>query len=165
MKVVDIAEEIFIDAFEPSYTSVPAIAFWIRGKVGSINNYLCEDFIIGSNGEISNSCGCISIDAVAVIKQYYRVYDLEHQVNNNMNALAGSDALIEVNDNFGGASYRKVNRNEISKTLLSLRKDEINILNSLINAYRIKKSVPSQVAGDDTIPAYYGERFVTVRNV
>jgi hypothetical protein len=165
MKVVDIAQEIYIDAFEPTYTSVPAIAFWIRGKVGTINNSLCEDFVINDNGEISNSSGCVSIEAVAVIKQYYRVYDLERQVNNNMNALAGSDALIEVNDNFGGASYRKVNRNEISKTIITLRKDEIKNLDNLIAAYKITKSNPAQVSGDDTIPAYYGEKLVTVRNV
>lgn len=165
MKVVDIAQEIYIDAFEPSYTSVPAISFWIRGKIGAINNVLCEDFKIDDQGEVSNSSGFISIDAVSVIKQYYRVYDLEHQINNHMNALAGNDTLIEVNDNFGGSSFRKVNRNEIAKNLASIRKDEINILNNLISAYKISRSVPNQVAGDDTQAAEWGEKLITIRNV
>lgn len=165
MKIVDIANEIFIDSFEPSYTSVPAIAFWIRGKIGTLNSAICEDYQIDDNGEVFNDNGPISMDAVAIIKQYYRVYNLEYQYNNQLNALANNTGLIEVQDNFGGATFRRVNKNEIAKNIASVRKDEIEVLNNLVSLYKINKGRPTQVAGDDTQSGQWGERLITVRNV
>lgn len=165
MKVVDIANEIYIEASSPTSTSISAISFWIRGKVGAINSLLCEDFTIDDNTqEISNCSGAISIDAVAIIKQMYRLYDLQLQVANNMNAIA-NDSLTSVQDNFGGAMFTRVNKNEVAKTLLSMRKDEMTMLNTLVGAYKINRGRPAQVAGDDTVAAMWGEHLVSIRNV
>lgn len=158
MKVVDIAQEIFIDAGSPTSTSIPAIAFWIRGKVGSINNLLYESFsiskdtyeILGDNGEE------ISPEAVAVIKQMYRVYDYEVQIRSNLNSLA-TDSILQVEDN--GSSVTRVNRNEVSKTLASIRKNEIDALENMVTAYRCRSSEPSQIAGDDTTEGVFTSSF------
>jgi hypothetical protein len=165
MLIVDIAQEIYIEAGEPTSTSVPAIAYWIRGKVGTINSLLCENFCISSDTfEIIDCCGVIGLNVAAVLKQMYRLYDLQVQVNNNMNAMA-QDQISSVEDSFGGGKFTRYNKNEISKTLISMRKDEIEILNKLVAAYKINKAVPIQVAGDDTIPAMWGEHLVSLRNV
>lgn len=162
MKVVDIAQEIYIDAGSPTTTSIPAIAFWIRGKIGTINNLLYESFtissdtyeIFGDNGEE------ISPEAVAVIKQMYRVYDYELQIRSNLNALA-TDSILQVEDN--GSSVTKVNRNSVSQTLASIRKNEIEQLDNLVTAYRSRSAEPSQVAGDDTVEGIFISSFDYVR--
>ena len=38
MKVVDIATEIFEELGQPDYLSIPAVSFWVRNKIGSLNN-------------------------------------------------------------------------------------------------------------------------------
>jgi hypothetical protein len=153
MKVVDIANEIYSEAGNPSTTSIPAIAFWIRAKVGAINNLLFESFTIDDTTfEIKNANGEISPDAVAIIKQMYKLYDYEVQIRANMNALL-TDSILRVEDQ--GSSVTKINRNEVSKTLQAIRKDEITLLNQQVNAYRSGSSLPSQVAGDDTVQGSY----------
>lgn len=165
MKVVDIANEIYIDAGSPTNTSIPAIAYWIRGKIGTINNLLFEDFIINDGFEIVDGGGDeIPIEAVAIIKQMYRLYDYEVQIRNNMNALA-TDSLLEVTDNFGGAGFRRINKNEVSKTLITIRKDEINAFNNLVTAYRMRGTSPVQVAGDDTQPAWLNPFVTYIRTI
>jgi hypothetical protein len=167
MKIIDIANEIYEESFEPTYTSIPAISFWIRGKIGTINSLLCEDFQINSSTLEINYCDGseISIDAVAIIKQLYRLYDLQQQVNNLMNALA-SDSLLSVKDAFGGGEYTRVNKNSMAQTLISLRKDEMKTFDILVGAYKINRGKPLAVNGDDTISApYWNEGYTSLRDV
>jgi hypothetical protein len=155
MKVVDIATEIFIDAGSPSDTSIPAIAYWLRTKVGSLNTLVYEDLYINEAQEIFNAKDGseISPELVSLLKQMYKVYDLEVQVRSFRNALA-ADAVLQVTDNLGGTSFKRVNRNEVMKTLVALRKDELTWLSKMIDSYRSLTSAPSQVAGDDTVSGY-----------
>ncbi len=157
MKVVDLANEIWIEMGEPSSTSVPAIAFWIRGQVGQINSLLFEDFEIqeGDEYNIVDGGGTeISINAASIIKKLYLIYDYDLQIRSQMNALA-SDTLLSFKE-ADGSSFTRTNRNEISKTLASLKKDEMAALKALISAYRANKASALQVAGDDTVPGIYG---------
>ena len=48
MKVVDISDAIYRDLGEPSSISIPAIAFWVRENVGSLNNAINTDFSVNS---------------------------------------------------------------------------------------------------------------------
>jgi hypothetical protein len=162
MKVVDIANEIYIDSGSPSSTSVPAIAFWIRGKVGEINNLLFEDFTINDALEIVDGDGEISFEAVSIIKKLYKIYDYEISVRSNMNALA-SDSIIEVTDQ--GSSIRKVNRNEVSKTFVNLKNIEEESLQRLITSYRLRGASPQQVTGDDEVRGYNGVGGYTVTDL
>lgn len=166
MLIVDIANEIWIDEGSPTNTSIPAIAFWIRGQVGRVNNLLCEDLQINeSTLEITHCNGkLISLDIISIFKQLYRLYALQLQINNNMNFLA-SDSLISVVDRFAGGSFTRINKNEISKTLISFRKDEIEILNNLVGAYKISQSRVLAVNGDDDHRGYREEPFISLRNV
>jgi hypothetical protein len=157
MKIVDIANEIYSDIGSPTSTSIPAIAFYIRGQVGKINNLLYENFYIeetsGQYEIFDDSAAEISIDAVAIMKKIYEIYDLDVQIRAQMNALA-SDTILEFTE-VDGSSFRRTNRNEISKTLSSMKKDELQVLKDMVNAYRIHKAVPAQVAGDDTVEGIF----------
>lgn len=153
MKVVDIANEIYIDSGSPTATSIPAIAFWIRGKVGEINNLLIEEFVISDAYEITRADGTeISIEAVSIIKKLYKIYDYEVQIRTHMNALL-TDSVLEVSDQ--GSSVKRVNRNEVSKTFASLKNSETTALNKLVQDYRNRAAQPGQIVGDDTVPSYY----------
>jgi hypothetical protein len=153
MKIVDIANEIFVDIGQPTSTSVPAIAFWVRGKIGDINNLLCEDFVFSSTYEIVDGNGDeIAPEVVAILKKLYKIYDYENQIRVNLNALT-TDSIIEVTDQ--GSSVRKVNKNEVSKTLASLKTGEEQSVKEMITGYKLRLGAPSQVTGDDDVRGYY----------
>jgi hypothetical protein len=153
MKIVDIANEIFVDSGQPTSTTIPAIAFWVRGKIGDINNLLCEDFIFNNAYEVVNGNGDeIAPEAVSIIKKLYKIYDYEVQIRSNLNALT-TDSIIEVMDQ--GSSVRKVNKNEVSKTLASLKTSEETSVKEMVTAYKLRAGAPQQVTGDDEIRGYY----------
>ena len=53
MKIVDIADEIHRELGSPSTLSIPAIAFWVRTNVGSMNNHLNTSYEIDSSSRDS----------------------------------------------------------------------------------------------------------------
>ena len=175
MKVVDLANELLIDEM-PQGTSISAVAHWIRGTIGYLNTMLYEDFSISPiNYEILDNShtreyyqqnwyiNCdllqagqptLNIEAAAIIKQLFRIYNLQLQVQNNMNAINQND-LLSVNDNFGGGQFTRINRNEVAKTLISMRKDEIAILKDMVGKYCIGNAKVRSVSGDDFYTPYY----------
>jgi hypothetical protein len=149
-----------VDSGSPTDTSIPAIAFWIRGKIGTLNTLLYEDFAYDPvTLELTANGGELSYEAIAIIKQLYRVYDCDLQIRKQMNAL-NADSIISWEDQ--GTAIRKVNRNTVSQTYVMLRKEELKTLTDMITAYRNRSSQPSQVSGDDILagflpiyPGYY----------
>lgn len=145
---------------EPTNTSIPAISYYIRGQLGAINNLLFEDFYIDNTTyEILDGGGIeIDINAVAILKQIYRIYDYNLRIRSNMNSLT-TDSILRVEDD--GSSVQRTNRNEVSKTFASLKSSEESILKDLITAYKMKLSSPQSVTGDDTIVGTYGEKTIS----
>ena len=180
MKVVDIADEIFRELSEPSTISIPSISFWIRSNVGELNNRINTTFKIKENApdayEFSGSfinasnepqafneatgalgLGNPSIVAIqpeeaSILKKMYTVHYYDQQIRTTVGA-ASSDPIVEVASD--GSRVRKINKNELSKTYISLKKEEYSELKDLINAYKLRKASPVQVAGDDTVRGQY----------
>ena len=180
MKVVDIADEIFRELSEPSTISIPSISFWIRSNVGELNNRINTTFKIKENApdayEFSGSfinasnepqafneatgalgLGNPSIVAIqpeeaSILKKMYTVHYYDQQIRTTVGA-ASSDPIVEVASD--GSRVRKINKNELSKTYVSLKKEEYSELKDLINAYKLRKASPVQVAGDDTVRGQY----------
>ena len=150
MKVVDIADEIYRELGSPSGLSISAIAFWARTNVGELNNLLYSKFVLNATTlEIKDDCDEeVSPEAVAILKKMYYVHNYDLEIKKNLISIS-SDSIIEVSDQ--GSSVRKINRNEVSKTLANLRRQEIESLNKLAAAYKMRESQPRQVAGTDTI--------------
>jgi hypothetical protein len=124
MKVVDIATEIYIEQGSPSTTTIPAIAYWVRTKVGWLNAQVYEELSINDALEIMNKGAEITPELVSIIKQAYKVYDLELQIKSLSLAIA-TDGILSVTDNLGGTSFTRVNRSEVMKTITQSRKDEL----------------------------------------
>jgi hypothetical protein len=82
----------------------------------------------------------------------YFVHYYDKQIRSTIGA-ASTDPVVEVASD--GSRVRKINKNELSKTYLALKKEEYMELTDLINAYKLRKTSPVQVAGDDTVRGEY----------
>jgi len=162
MKVVDISDDIYRELGSPSALSIPAIAFYVRGSVGALNSHINTVYMLNASLEIEETVTDnsdttvtteIGIAEAAILKKMYMVHFYDAKIRTNLTAL-DSDTIVEVTDQ--GSSVRKVNKNEVSKTLLSIRNQEYEGLQKLISQYKISKSSPNQVAGDDTTEGFYG---------
>jgi hypothetical protein len=157
MKVVDIANEIFIELGEPSSLSIPAITFWVRSNIGKLNNAINTEFFIKFDTfdiqrKIDGHDKDIGIDEASILKKMYFVYYYDTQIRVNVRGLE-TDAVVEVSSD--GMRVRKTSKTEIIRYLTSLKRLELDELNKMINYYRIHKAVPRQVAGDDTEAGFY----------
>ena len=157
MKVVDIANEIFIELGEPSSLSIPAITFWVRSNVGKLNNAINTEFSVKESTleikrKINDIETNIGIDEASILKKMYFVYYYDTQIRANVRGLE-TDAVVEVSSD--GMRVRKTSKTEIIRYLTSLKRLELDELNKMINYYKIHKAIPRQVAGDDTTAGYY----------
>ena len=84
----------------------------------------------------------------------YVVHYYDKQIRSTVGA-ASTDPIVEVASD--GSRVRKINKNELSKTYLALKREEYAELMDLVNAYKLRKSTPVQVAGDDTVR---GENYI-----
>ena len=69
-----------------------------------------------------------------------------------------SDDVVEVTHN--DTKVRKLDKNQLIKTVSAEKKQEEEALTMLISAYRGKKFVPGQVVGDDIIAGEFPNGFV-----
>ena len=111
--------------------------------------------VSGDNG-IASAPAIVGIqpEEVAILKKMYVVHYYDKQIRSTVGA-ASTDPIVEVASD--GSRVRKINKNELSKTYLALKKEEYMELTDLINAYKLRKSSPVQVAGDDTVR---GENYI-----
>lgn len=109
--------------------------------------------ISGETGATSDPV-IVSIQAeeAAVLKKMYIVHYYDQQIRSTVGA-ASTDPVVEVASD--GSRVRKINKNELSKTYLALKKEEYMELVDMINSYKLRKSSPVQGAGDDTIRGEY----------
>ena len=109
--------------------------------------------VSGDNG-IASAPAIVAIqpEEVAILKKMYVVHYYDKQIRSTVGA-ASTDPIVEVASD--GSRVRKINKNELSKTYLALKKEEYMELMDLINAYKLRKSSPVQVAGDDTVRGEY----------
>ena len=169
MKVVDIATEIFTELSEPASLSVESISYWLRMNVGELNNHLNTSFRLDESSEINNNIDKedrepsafnssltfvaeIGPEEKAVLKKMYMVHYYERQLRSTLGA-ASNDPVVEVVSD--GSKVRKINKNELSKTYTSLKKQEYDELIHMINSYKNRVSSPVQVAGNDNIAGRY----------
>jgi hypothetical protein len=149
MKIVDIADEIFQELNEASNISIPAIAFWLRNNVGVLNNFINTTYSVDSTTYELNDSDSVEIgeNEKAILKKMYFVHYYDLKIRENIINIS-SDSVISVSDD--GSSVTKINKNEITKALSQIKRQEYDQLQDLINAYKLDKSSPMQVAGDDT---------------
>ena len=107
-----------------------------------------------SNNGTASTPAIVAIqpEEASILKKMYVVHYYDQQIRSTVGA-ASTDPVIEVASD--GSRVRKINKNELSKTYISLKKEEYSELTDLINAYKLRKASPVQVAGDDTVAGQY----------
>jgi hypothetical protein len=151
MKVVDIADEIFRELAYPSDLSLPAIAFWLRSNIGTLNNVINSTYaVLSSTLEFDTD---LTDQEKSIFKKLYNIHYYDLKIRSTLGA-AANDAILEVSSD--GATVKKINKNELSKTYVSIRRLESEELTKLVFSYKQNASSPLQVAGDDTLrgPSY-----------
>jgi|TARA_Y100001963_G_scaffold159882_1_gene265959 hypothetical protein len=152
MKVVDIADEVFRELGEPTTLSIPAISFWLRANVGQLNNYIHTEYEINSSDlEIAIIDGTtvteIGEEEKAILKKMYFIHFYDQKLRSHMTTM-DTDTVLAVRD--GDSSVTKINRNEVARSIASVKSQEYSELMRMIQSYTGTKAKPSQVAGDDT---------------
>lgn len=160
MKVVDIADELYNELGSPSTLSIPAITYWLRSNIGSLSNYLNEVFTLNTTTldiekTVNEEKVQIDEDEKDILKKMYHVHFYDITLRSTISA-AGTDSVVEIQTD--DTRVRKINKNELTKTYISLKRMEQEELNKLINGYKIKKSAPLQIAGDDTVKGQFPHR-------
>jgi len=153
MKVVDIADELFRELNEPSDLSIASIAFWLKTNVGNLNTLICTELEINTSGEIVTSDGTeITLEEANVFKQMYNVYWATRETRKHLGA-SGTEVVLSVDSD--GHSVRRANKTTLGSEFRQLAKDESEKLAKLVEALSLGKTLPRQVAGDDTEQVYY----------
>jgi hypothetical protein len=163
MKVVDIADELFREVSEDSDYSIASISYWVRANIGRLNSHLYTFFEINSSYEISQKTDKendntlveaeITLDEAAILKKMFLIYYYDRTIRTNITN-AGTDTIVQVTDQ--GSTVRKINKNEVIKSLTSLKRQEYQEMKDLIRDYRAHQIKPRQVVGDDTIKGVHG---------
>ena len=156
MKIVDLADQIFRELGEPSDLTIPAISYWIRSNVGGLNNYINSSYKVKeSTLEIVDGDGKeIGLDDAVVLKKMYTIHFYDLKIRKNIGVVE-TETIISVSD--GEQSVTKINKNQITVALTSLKRAEEAELHRLVTAYKSDKSSPQQVAGDDTEQGRFGQ--------
>ena len=149
MKIVDIANEVYMELGELSSLSIPAIAFWLRTNVGSLNTRINSTYSIGTDFEITPDLGLKEKD---ILKKMYMVHYYDTQLRSSLGA-ASTDTWVEISSD--GTSVRRVNKIQQSQTYQTAKKIELEELEKLVHAYKVDACSPIQVAGNDTTEGLY----------
>ncbi len=157
MKIVDIANEIYMELGSPSDLSIPPIAFWLRTNIGFLNSKINSDYLVDevdfeikeTNNGITSEIG---IEESYILKKLYLIHFYDVKLRESLGA-ASVDTWVEIESD--GTSVRRVNKIQQSQTYQVAKKTEMEDLDKLIHSYKNKRSKPTQVVGDDTIAGNY----------
>jgi len=160
MKVVDIAQEIYFDLNSPSDLSLAAISFWIRANIGNLNNTIFSSFIINDSYEITESDAEININAVAILKKMYMVHRYAVIIRSKITEVSAND-VVEIQDQ--DTRVRRIDKNQLIRSISAEKKQEEEELRFLISNYRANKSSPGQVIGDDIVAGSFPTDYPYIR--
>lgn len=148
----EIAAEIYTDLEDTSSVSQSGISYWLRTNIGALNNRINTVFNAPASGNLpfyqGASSGILDMEEQEknIFKSIYLLRYYSRQIQSSLGA-AGLDPIVEIESD--GARVRKISRNEISKTWITLRKDVSKELDNQIFAYTYNKSSPKSINGDD----------------
>ncbi len=151
MKIVDAADQIWRNLDSPTDSSISSIAAWLRfnTNLGKLNDLINKGYTIDSNLEIIDRSGNeIDSGEIAIYELIYNVNYFERQIKKFLGA-GSVDVMILQEATSDNGTLRFVNRNEIAKSFIQVKKDKETELGKLVNNYKFSNSRASQVTGDD----------------
>jgi len=158
MKIVDIANELYMELGEPKTLSIPPIVFWLRTNIGNLNSRLNTTYEI--NGTTYELTPEITHKEKDILKKMYMIHHYDAKLRESLGA-ASTDTWVEISSD--GTSVRRVNKIQQSQTYQVAKKTEMEELDKLVAAYKLSGSTPIQVAGDDTVEGVYDPSHIHIR--
>ncbi len=140
MTIQTLSEDIFRELGSPASLSVPAVAYWARNHIGSLNSLLRTNFVLASDS--LNVVPEIAEEEKVVLQKLFNIYYYDTQIRASLGA-AGIDTVLEVTSD--GATVRTASRNEIAKTWVQFKKTEQEDLAQLVAFYLAANVAPLQV--------------------
>lgn len=148
--LIEVSERISQNLDSPDSPTVGVINFWLRHSIGNLNNLLNTGYTIDqTNGTIEPD---LTENDAAIFQHMYLIHYYDGKIRANLGA-AAIDPILEVAEN--GAIVRMVNRNSIALTFTQLKRQEQEVLDTLVMHYRMNNATPQQVVGDDTTEEWY----------
>ena len=144
MNLSSLADQIFRELAQPSDISIPSVAFWLKSNLGMLNTRLETDFHLDENADFQGSSPLE--EAMNIFKHLYQAYYWTRRVSAAAGAASYDASVIEITE--GDVTTRLVNRNEVAKTFLSMKRDVESSTNRLIADYRSNQAKPVQVSGE-----------------
>lgn len=159
--ITQISDETYEELGRPDDTSISAIAFWMRSNIGTLNILINKSFVLNSDESITPE---IDRDARNILTRMFEVRYYAKKLLNTTGA-AGYSPVKRVNSDGMSVEYMEVSN--MCKVWLEAKKEAQLELDTLVNAYKVDKVMPNQVAGDDTEASTYwiSNSFVNSRNV
>jgi hypothetical protein len=146
MKLVDIANEIFVELEEPEDNSIPQIVYWLSSNIGKLNILLSTDIIIEDDYTLE-----INVSEKEIFKTLYHVNYLSKLVKSNLGAAAYDwSELVE-----GDSRVRRVSKNELAKNYYSMKKDLQTEVEDLVFYYKQNQCLPESYSAYTDILQYY----------
>ena len=151
LSVTDISNNIFInETGQSSLTTIPEIAFWVRSSgLGALNSLIYQSYTINDT-TLEIEPDTFGIDEYAILAQLYVLKFIQFQINGLIGAsgLVGNE-IIEWSEK--NHTIRRQNRNEVSKSWITLKSQANDNLKDLIGSYKVNRSGPRQIIGLDGI--------------
>ena len=142
------ASGIYENLGNPSNTSVAFISGWLGSNIGQLNISIESAYTsIPASGIILPALG---VDEVSVYEQMFNQKFYTQAANSNLGASAYDWSEITEE----GSTVRRVSKNEIAKTYLSLAKESKDQVIKLTHLYRKNKAKPVSVTGNDDVFLY-----------
>lgn len=173
IKIVDIANEIWKDLGQPIEAQIPYISTWLRENVGEINTLIFTDFVIDRASQeiisrawynkicnqpppICNTPPCsrdfsqyFHDEEKIIFKKIFQIKYYDTRINSLLYA-AQFDTIVSAKEGDSEVT-RKLVKNDLVKSFITLKKDAEDRLIYLTHLYKYSKSTPTQVTGDDFI--------------
>jgi len=161
MLVLDSATNIYNNELgSPTNTSIPAIVTYLRSNVGDLNNLLGECFslnnIQGTTNYLEiiqgNNNQCLISDEAMEIYKYIYLMTYYQRMVFSFTGVGDTNILVQASSDEG--TLRFVDKGNLAKIYIGLRKDTENTLKTLVNKYKMRRQTAQQVIGDDVIIKY-----------
>lgn len=155
---VSTAQEILDELYTPDVT-LPVITTWLRNNLGKLNGIIGTEYAINST-TLELTTEMDEFDK-AIFKKMYICFYYTKKVEYNLGATAYEKVLSMDSD---GGRIVMINKNEIAKTYLQLKKQCSDELSAMVNEKKLNptNSMPLAVHGDDgnvivinNVPNYY----------
>jgi hypothetical protein len=142
--ITQIADNIFEELGRPTDITISSIAAWLRCNIGNLNILVNENYTLNQDESVTPN---IDFNSYGVFAAMYRVRYYDKQLRAGLGA-AGYTPILETASD--GMKIRFQAITDISKVWLESKMQAQKELDDLINAYKVDKVMPNQVAGDDT---------------